>query len=57
MMGVSRADAMDLSMWEYEARLWHWNEAHKASDDVEPPDPVKAMRLLDRANSDPRLTH
>lgn len=46
-----------MSLYEYEARLWHWNDAHKAGDDVEPPDPVKAMRLLELANSDPRLTH
>lgn len=57
MMGVSREDALQLSLWEYEARLWHWNEAHKMGDEVEAPDADRAMKVLDLINSDPRLTN
>ncbi len=57
MMNVPPSEARCLSLWEYEALLYHWNEAHSAGDDVEAPDPEKALALLDRINSDPRLTH
>jgi hypothetical protein len=57
MMGISRADAMQMPLYEYEARLYHWNESHDTSRDVEAPDPAIAMPLLDRINADPRLTH
>lgn len=56
MMNISRADAMEMSLWEYESRLHHWNEAH-SGDDVLPPHPEVAQRLMDLANADPRLTH
>lgn len=47
-----------MSLWEYEARLWNWNEAHGVDDDdIGPPDPKAVMARLDRINSDPRLTH
>lgn len=42
-------------MWEYEALLYHWNEAHSTGD-VQAPDPATAIPLLDRINADPRLT-
>ncbi len=57
MMNVPPSEARCLSLWEYEALLHGWNEAHSAGDDVEAPDPAKALALLDRINSDPRLTH
>lgn len=47
----------DMSLWEYEARLFHWNEAHRAKDDVAPPDPETTMKLIALANLDPRLTN
>lgn len=50
MMGVSRSDAMDLSLWEYEARLWHWNDAHSTGEDIEAPDRDLTQRLIDRLN-------
>lgn len=53
MMGL--ADIQHMSLWEYEARLWHWNEAHGGGDDVQPPDPHTTQRLIDKINSDPRL--
>lgn len=56
MMGISKSDAEGLTLWEYEGILYHHNEAHRSSDDIEPPDPDVAMPLLDRINSDPRLT-
>ena len=55
MMNISGDEAKKMSLEEYEARLFHWNEAHEI--DVEPPDPEVVMPLLDRINADPRLTH
>jgi hypothetical protein len=49
-------DPAKLSLWEYEAILWNHNEAHRSPDDIEAPDPEKAMALLERLNADPRLT-
>jgi len=40
MMGVGADEARRMSYWEYQARLWNWNERHK-SDDGEG-DPVEA---------------
>lgn len=57
MMNIPGDEARRMSLWEYEARLYHWNEAHNTSDDVEAPDPEMVMPLLDRINADPRLTH
>ena len=58
MMGLGRADTDDMSLWEYEGRLWHWNEAHSTDGgDLPGPDPKTAMVLLERINADPRLTH
>jgi hypothetical protein len=56
MMNISRADAMEMSLWEYESRLYHWNEAH-GGDDVKAPDPEMTERMLALANSDPRFTN
>jgi len=56
MMGLGWADIERMSLWEYEARLFHWNEAHGSDDDpVAPPDPHLTQRLIDRINSDPSL--
>lgn len=55
MMGLGKADTDSMSLWEYEARLYHWNEAH-GSDSVNAPDPDIAFRILEKANADPRLT-
>jgi hypothetical protein len=57
MMGISKADADALTLWEYEGILWNYNEAHRSPDDVEPPDPEAATALLELLNNDPRLTH
>lgn len=35
MMGIGARDAAEMSLWEYEARLHHWNKAH-ARDSGEP---------------------
>lgn len=57
MMNIPKSDAETLSLWEYEALLWHWNDAHETGSDVEAPDPERTMALLDRINADPRLIH
>lgn len=49
-------EADGMSLYEYEARLFHWNEAH-STDDVASPDPEVTEKILAMANSDPRLTH
>jgi hypothetical protein len=56
MMNIPVRDAERLSLWEYEGILYHHNEAHRSPDDIEAPDPAIAIPLLDRLNSDPRLT-
>lgn len=53
MMNVSLADARGMSLWDYEALLYHWNEAH--STDVAAPDHDKTQRLIDKINTDPKL--
>lgn len=53
MMNIPPSEAKALSMWEYEALLFHWNDAH--STDVQPPDPALTMKLIDRINMDPKL--
>lgn len=55
-MNIAPSEANKLSLWEYEAILWHWNDAHSIKDDLEAPDPEAAMALLEKINSDPRLT-
>ncbi len=57
MMGLGRDDANNMNLWEYEARLWHWNDAHGGDDDDggERPDPAAMQRMIDRINSDPLL--
>lgn len=32
MMGIGAVEAAEMSLWEYEARLYHWNEIHKPRD-------------------------
>lgn len=55
MMNIPPSEAKALTLWEYEGILWNHNEAH-GSDELPPPDPATAMPLLDKLNSDPRLT-
>jgi hypothetical protein len=57
MMNIPPDQAKDMSLQEYEARLFHWNEAHDFNGDGDTPDPEVVMPLLDRINADPRLTH
>jgi hypothetical protein len=57
MMNIPPDQAKDMSLQEYEARLFHWNEAHDFNGDGDAPDPEVVMPLLDRINADPRLTH
>jgi hypothetical protein len=41
MMGISPAEADRLTLWQYTALRWEWNERHKSPDEleaVEPPD-------------------
>lgn len=55
MMNLGWADIQRMSLWEYESRLYHWNQANGGGDDVQAPDPAKTQRLIDRINGDPRL--
>lgn len=44
--------AFMMSLWEYEARLYHWNEAH-GSDDGDGggrPDPRVMQGMVDKLN-------
>ena len=56
MMNIPPSEAKRLSLWEYEAILWNFNEAHRVEDD-EPsaPEPKILQSQLDRLNSDPLL--
>ena len=55
MMGLGWADIERMSLWEYEARLYHWNEAHGGEEQVEAPDRQLTQKLIDRINSDRSL--
>lgn len=55
MMNIPPSEVERMSLWDYEALLYNWNEAHDAGD-VEPPDAEQAQALMDRINADPRLT-
>jgi hypothetical protein len=55
MMGLGKADTETMSLWEYESRLYHWNEAHGDGNDITPPDPELTQRLIDKINSSPEL--
>lgn len=57
MMNIPPDVTAGLSLHDYEALLYHWNEAHGRTDDIEAPDGETTMALLDKINSDPRLTH
>jgi hypothetical protein len=54
-MGLGRADIDGMSLWEYEARLWNWNDAEGGGDNIAPPDRKLTQRLIDKINSDPAL--
>jgi hypothetical protein len=56
MMNVSASDARAMDLWEYEARLYHWNKAHDPDGSVSPPDPEKTQSLIDKLNANPGLT-
>jgi hypothetical protein len=55
-MNIPPSEAKALSLWEYQALLWQWNEAHNYDADGEAPDAERTQELLDRINADPRLT-
>jgi hypothetical protein len=57
MMGIPPDVAAQLSLHDYEALLWNWNEAHKGSDGIEPPDPEATRERLAKINANPALTH
>lgn len=57
MMNIPPSAAEELSLWEYEALLYHWNEAHSGGDDAQPPDPELTQRLIDAAKLNPQLTN
>lgn len=50
--------AEHMPLYDYEELLWHWNEGQSTNgDDIEAPDPAKALPMIDMVNADPRLTH
>lgn len=55
-MNIPPSEARQFSLHEYEGLLWHWNDAHSVDGDGEVPDADVTMALIDRINSDPRLT-
>ncbi len=55
MMNIPPAAAETMDLWEYEALLFHWNDAHGGGE-PDLPDRETAQAILDRANADPRLT-
>jgi hypothetical protein len=57
MMNIPPSEAEHMSLYDYEAMLWNWNEAHRSGDDIDPPDPETTMARLEKINADPRLTH
>lgn len=57
MMNVPPAEAMRLSLYRYEAMLFHWNDSHDTRSEVEAPDAETAMLILDKINATPELTH
>lgn len=58
-MNIPPPAAKALSMWEYEALVYHWNKAHAAggpgADHDPPPDRARMDRLIERINADPSL--
>lgn len=57
MMNIPPSEIERMSLWDYEALLWHWNEAHTGGSEVDPPDPDRVLPMLDRVNSNPLLTN
>lgn len=54
-MNIPPSEAKQLSLYEYEAILWNWNDAQGGHDD-DAPDPELTMKLIDRINADERMT-
>jgi hypothetical protein len=51
MMGLGKAETDNMSLWEYEARLYHWNDAHDGGEDIDLPDRAATQRMIDKINS------
>lgn len=54
-MNIPPGEAKALSLYDYEAILWNWNDAMNR-DELDAPDPEVTMKLIDRINADPRMT-
>lgn len=50
-MGLGKADTDAMSLYEYEMRVWHWNEAEGDSEEPALPDRAATQRLIDKINS------
>lgn len=46
-----------MSLYEYEERLFHWNEAHALDGDVDAPDPEIAMAILEKIRANPAMVN
>lgn len=55
-MNIPPSEAERMSLGDYEALVWNWNEAHNTSG-IEPADHALTQKLVDRINSDPLLIH
>jgi hypothetical protein len=55
MMNVPPSEAKALSLWEYEALLHNWNEAHNPDGSVEAPDHERTQRMIEKLNANPAL--
>lgn len=53
-MNIPVSDARALSLWEYDALIYHWNEAHGDGDAPTVPHEV-SERLIDKLRANPEL--
>jgi hypothetical protein len=49
-MGVQPSEAKRLSLYEYQAILFRWEEAHRTDEQVEPPSVDEAMEMFAHAD-------
>lgn len=59
MMGIGPEATEYLDLEEYEALLFHWNDAHGSGDEAPPAPPInqeRARQIVDLINADTRLT-
>lgn len=55
MMNIPPSEVDALSLWKYEALLYHWNEAHNPDAEPDIVDPEVTQRLIDGLKDRPEL--